>query len=165
MGRPPTAPSDAIARRVDRSLRELTIVALATCACLLPFVNNALHIDDHRYVQMAQQIQADPFDFFGFTVNLAGSEQPEADVANNPPLVSFYAASAAWITGWSEVGLHLAFLLGALAVTLGTWALGRGMCSDPLLAALICLTTPVFLVSATTVMADVSMTALFCGAI
>ena len=146
----------------SRALREALVVAGATVACLLPFANKALHIDDHRYVQMAQQIQRDPLDFYGFEVNLGGSAQPEVAVANNPPGVAFYLALAALVTGWSERGLHLALLLPALAATLGTWALGRGLCRDPVLAGLLCLSCPVFLVSATTVMADVSMTALFC---
>jgi 4-amino-4-deoxy-L-arabinose transferase-like glycosyltransferase len=136
-------------------------VAAATVGCLLPFVGKALHVDDHRYVQMAQQIRADPLDYFGFSVNLGGSQQPEAAVSHNPPGVAFYAAAAAWLTGWSEVGLHLAFLLPALAATLGTFALARRLGGEPLLAGLFCLACPVFLVSATTVMADVSMTALF----
>jgi hypothetical protein len=149
-------------RAIPWNLRQALLVAAATFACLLPFVDKAFHIDDHRYVQIGRQIHQDPFDFFGFDVVLGGSAQPEAQIANNPPLVGFFAALAALVTGWSETALHLAFLVPALAATLGTFALGRRLCPDPLLAALICLACPVFLLSATTVMAVVSMTALFC---
>ena len=117
----------------SRALREGLIVVAATLACLLPFADKAFHIDDHRYVQMAQQIQESPLDFFGFTVNLGNSEQPEAAVSHNPPLIAFYAAAAAFITGWSEVGLHLAFLLPALAARgrlLAAWCLSGPVRQD-----------------------------------
>ena len=67
--------------------------------------------------------------------------------------------------GWSETALHLAFLLPALAVILGTYRLARRFCDQPLLAALATLFTPVFLVSSTTVMCDVLMLAFWVWAV
>lgn len=141
------------------------IVAAVTLVCLLPFADKAFHVDDHRYVDMARQIQRDPGDFFGFTVNLGGSEQLFARMGNNPPFGSFYMAAAALLSGWSEPGLHLVFLLPALLVTLCTAALARRAGGDPLLAALFTLACPAFLVSATSVMASVTMLALFCASV
>ena len=67
--------------------------------------------------------------------------------------------------GWSETALHLAFLLPALAVILGTHRLARRFCDRPMLAALAVLFTPVFLVSSATVMCDVLMLAFWVWAV
>ena len=80
-------------------------------------------------------------------------------MTENPPLASYYLALAAGVFGWSEMALHFAFLLPALAAVLGTHRLARRFCHPPMLAALATLFTPVFLVSSTTVMCDVLMLA------
>jgi len=86
-------------------------------------------------------------------------------VTENPPLAGYYLAAAAGIFGWSEIALHFAFLLPALAVILGTHRLARRFCNQPVLAALATLFTPVFLVSSLTVMCDVTMLALWVWAV
>jgi 4-amino-4-deoxy-L-arabinose transferase-like glycosyltransferase len=80
-------------------------------------------------------------------------------VTQNPPLASYYLALAAGFLGWSEVALHFAFLLPAVAAIFGTYRLARRFCHSPMLVALATLFTPVFLVSSTTVMCDVMMLA------
>ena len=66
-------------------------------------------------------------------------------VTENPPLAGYYLALAAGILGWSEVALHFAFLLPAVAAILGTHRLARRFCNSPMLAALATLFTPVFM--------------------
>lgn len=137
--------------------RALCIVLLTCIFCLLPFVNKAFHIDDPLFVWTAKQIVSHPLDFYGFTVNWYGWEMPIADVAQNPPLASYYMAFIAYWFGWSEPVLHLAFLLPACVVAVGTFCLAQDLCEKPLLATLASIATPVFLVSGTTVMCDVLM--------
>jgi len=74
-------------------------------------------------------------------------------------------ALAAYLGGWSEISLHLAFLLPAVAAGLGTYFLARQLSSQPLTAALLCLFTPVFMLSGTTVMCDMMMTAFYVWAV
>src|SRR5947207_5793739 len=57
--------------------------------------------------------------------------------------------------------MHGAFLVPAIAAVLGMFFVARRLCSSPLLAALLLLFTPVFLVSATGVMCDVWLVALW----
>jgi 4-amino-4-deoxy-L-arabinose transferase-like glycosyltransferase len=57
--------------------------------------------------------------------------------------------------------MHGAFLVPAVAAVLGTFFLAQRLSGSPLLAALLMLFTPVFLVSATTVMCDVWLLALW----
>jgi hypothetical protein len=143
----------------------LFILVLLTLLCLGLFAGKAFHIDDPLFLWTARQIQSHPADFYGFSVNWAGGAQPMSEVTKNPPLASYYIALIASISGWSELALHLAFLLPALAAILGTYFLARRFCNHPLLAAAIALTTPVFLVSSTSVMCDTMMLALWIWAV
>lgn len=140
-------------------------VVLATLLCLLPFINKAFHIDDTLFLWAARQIQAHPLDFYGFSANWYGTVMPMAEINQNPPLVSYYIALVTSIVGWQEWSLHLAFLLPALGVTVGTYCLSREFTVRPQLAAFAALATPVFLVSATNVMTDVLMVAFYVWAV
>jgi 4-amino-4-deoxy-L-arabinose transferase-like glycosyltransferase len=142
--------------------REVTWLALATLLCLLPFANKAFHIDDPIFLWTAEQISQAPLDFYGFEINWYGQLQPMYEITKNPPLTSFYLAAVAAVSGWSEVALHLGMLLPALALVLGVRALAARLCDTPTLSAAIALATPALLVSATTLMSDVSMLALWC---
>jgi len=61
--------------------------------------------------------------------------------------------------------LHLAFLMPALGVVLGTFFLAKETCLSPKTAALACILTPVFMVSATNIMCDVMMLAFWVWAV
>jgi hypothetical protein len=141
------------------TLAGVLLCAAATIACLTPFVHKAFHIDDPLFLYAARQISAHPADPFGFRVNWEGEELPMAEVTQNGPLTSYYIALVAGGFGWSEVAMHLAFLVPAVAAVLGTYFLAIGFCRRPLLAALATLLCPVFLVSSTTVMSDTLMLA------
>ena len=86
-----------------------------TLLFLAPFAGKAIHIDDPMYLWAAHQIQSEPFDFYGFDVNWYGNEKSMVEANKNPPLVSFYLAFSAALLGWSELALHLAMLLPAMA--------------------------------------------------
>jgi 4-amino-4-deoxy-L-arabinose transferase-like glycosyltransferase len=147
-----------------RSQQQLWL-CLVTLGLLLPFVGKAFHIDDPMFLWTAEQISVSPTDFFGFDVNWYGFTQPIQEVNKNPPLVSYYLALVAGLAGWSELALHLGMLLPTLGLSLGIYRLAERFCDKPFLAAIIALTTPVFLVSATSLMSDVPMLALWCWAL
>ena len=139
----------------------LLLLALATILSLLPFSNKAFHMDDPLFVWTAQHLAHHPLDPFGFRVVWYATETPIAEVTKNPPLASYYLALFGTIFGWSERSLHLALLLPALTVIVGTYHLGARITRWPLLAAFATLFTPGFLVSCTTVMCDILMLALW----
>jgi len=87
------------------------------------------------------------------------------EVTKNPPIASYYAAAIGIFAGWSEKTLHLGFLLPAVAVILGTYWLACLFTRSALLAALVVLAAPAFLVSAATVMCDTMMLAFWIFAI
>jgi hypothetical protein len=141
------------------------ILVVATFLFLAPFLTRAFNIDEPLFVWSAQQIQQRPLDPYGFKVNWYMTLKPMWIITKNPPLASYYLASAAAVLGWSEVALHLAFLLPAMGAVLGTYYVARSLCGRPLLAALATLAAPVFLLSSATVMCDTLMLAFWIWAI
>jgi 4-amino-4-deoxy-L-arabinose transferase-like glycosyltransferase len=145
----------------NRSRVHCIVLAVAVLACLVPFSGKAFNIDDTLFVYVARQITQHPLDPYGFKVNWFLDAAPMAYETKNPPLAAYYIAAAASLIGWSERALHLAFLLPALAVVWGTYRLAQRFTNSPLLAAAATLLTPVFLVSASSVMCDTLMLALW----
>jgi len=133
------------------------VIGFILVICLGPFLNKAVHTDDALYVWTGQWIQHHPTDCFGLKVNEWYSEIPIWKANWNPPLMSYYLAGVASLFGWSEVVLHLAGLAVAFMATMGIYALAQRWCGRPLLAALVAIFTPAFLVSSTTLMCDVLM--------
>jgi len=143
----------------------LAAVLVVFAAAYLPFVGKAFHLDDPMYLWAARHIGKDPLDFYGFVVNWHGTATPMAAVMKNPPLTSYFIAGATAVLGWSEPALHLAFIAPAIAAVWGTYSLARLLSAPPGVAALAVVCSPVFLVSSTTVMSDVLLTAAWVWAV
>ncbi|MDD5063198.1 MAG: glycosyltransferase family 39 protein [Phycisphaerae bacterium] len=143
----------------------LVILSGVTLLCLVPFVNKAFHIDDTLFLAAAKQIQSNPANFYGFNINWYGIVEPMSDITKNPPLTCYYIAMVTKLFGWSEVALHLAFLIPALAASLGSFYLAKQLCSRPMLAVMAGVLTPAFVVSSTNVMCDTMMLAFWVWAV
>ncbi len=141
------------------------LVAVVTLACLAPFAGKAFHVDDPLFIWSARRIHENPIDFYGFSGNWFGQETSMVEAIKNPPGASYYIALTALLFGWGEVALHLAFLLPALAAALGIHSLARRLCGRPVLAALAGVLTPLFILSGTTVMCDMTMLAFWVWAV
>ncbi len=159
-GAPPIIGSQSLWHRYPRLL-----LAAVTLICLLPFIDKALHIDDPLFVWAGRQMQTRWWDPYGFDVNWYGWAMPMHEVTKNPPLASGYMALIISILGESEIWLHAAFSLVAIAAVLGTHALAQRLCGFPFQAALALLCAPVFMVSSTTLMCDVMMVAFWVWAV
>jgi 4-amino-4-deoxy-L-arabinose transferase-like glycosyltransferase len=146
-------------------LRAYLLLVALTLLCLMPFLGKAFHADDTLFLLAAQQIVKHPLDPYGFTVIWYTKAMPMSAVTKNPPIASYYLAVVGRVAGWSERVLHLAFLLPALVVVLGTYRLAQRFTPNPLVAAAATLLTPGFLVSSTNVMCDTMMLALWLAAI
>jgi 4-amino-4-deoxy-L-arabinose transferase-like glycosyltransferase len=134
-------------------------LGLVVVGLLLPFLGKAIHMDDPLFLWTARHIQSHPLDFFGFQVNWYGYLMPMAEVMKNPPLFSYYLALVTALFGWSEPVIHLANYLAAFGVAVGVFFLAEELGIEPVAATLASVFTPVFLVSATTVMCDTMMLA------
>src|ERR1039457_6086663 len=118
----------------------LAVIGIFILLTLGPFLNKAVHIDDSLFVWTAEQILKHPGDFYGFDVNWYGTTDPMASVHCNPPTTSYFFAA-------------------------GIFQLAKLWCDRPLLATFIAMSTPVFLVSATTLMCAVPMLAVWIWAV
>jgi 4-amino-4-deoxy-L-arabinose transferase-like glycosyltransferase len=156
-----------IARNLKNSIHFLPILILVsvTIISLAPFASKAFNIDEPLFIWVAKHIQAHPLDFYGFSINWYGTEMDAARIIKNPPLAAYYIALVAAVVGWNEIPLHLAFMLPAIAAVLGTYFLAREFTRHPLLATLIGILNPVFILSGTTVMCDTMMLAFYVWAV
>jgi len=145
----------------NTSWRFRLALIIATLVCLAPFVGKAFNIDDPLFVWEGKQIVSHPLNPYGFSVVWYNHETPISEVSKNPPLASYYAALVGAWTNWSETALHLTFLMPAVVVILATYELARNFSDRPALAAVLALSAPVFLTSATSVMSDVPMLAVW----
>ena len=133
----------------------LVAIGIILAACLGPFINKAVHMDDPLFLWAGQWIQQHPTDFFGFDVNWWGTLTPMWVANCNPPLLSYLFAAVATLFGWHEAILHLACLCVAFLAAAGIYRLATMWCARPFLATVIAVFTPVFMVSSTTLMCDV----------
>ncbi len=141
------------------------LLAAITFLVTVVFLNKAFHIDDALFIWMAQQIVQHPLDPYGFTVNWVSFPQAMPLVMQNPPLCSYYLAAIGGVFGWAEPTLHAAFLIWPILAVCGTAAVARRFGANPILAGALVLFFPVFLVSATSVMCDMMLLALWIWAI
>ena len=124
----------------------MVVLAVVLAGCLGPFGNQAIQTDDANFVWTAQWIQGHPADFFGSQVNWWFSAIPAWVAVSDAPLFSYFLAGAASLFGWSEISLHLACLAPAFVAVAGIYSLAKRWCGRPLLAAMIAMFMPVFLV-------------------
>src|SRR5664280_612001 len=140
-------------------------VGLFVFACLGPFANRALNIDDPLFAWSGEWIQKHPFNFYGSDVNWYGVQLPMHVTNQNPPATAYLLALVGSLFGWNEVVLHAAFLLIAFGAAAGIYRLAQLWCGRPLLATVLSVCTPVFLVSGTTLMSDMLMLAFWIWAV
>lgn len=145
--------------------QELLVIGAVVLLLLVPFSGKAFHIDDTLFLKTAAHLQENPWNFYGFSTNWEGYAQEMWDINQNPPLVSYFIATASLLAGWGETALHAAFLLPALAFGAGVYLLAGLFCPVPLFAALLAVLSPVFAISATTVMSDLLMCAFYVWAL
>ena len=143
------------------TLHSHLFLTAATILCLIPFSGRAFHVDDTLFIAAARQISQHPFDPYGFQITWDETQARMSEVTQNPPLTSYYIALIARLLGWSERALHVGFLLVTIALVLGTYRLAEKFTRSRLLAALCTLLTPGVLVSASSVMCDTMMLALW----
>jgi 4-amino-4-deoxy-L-arabinose transferase-like glycosyltransferase len=149
--------------RMDkRDIRNLVLLGVVVLALLLPFINKPFNVDDPFYLKVAQQIIKDPLHPYSFAINWSGELRDvwQKREATFPPLVPFYIAAIVKFFGEKEWVLHLFFLVFPFTAAVAMYSLSKRFVRSPLLAALLLIATPSFLVSATSIMLDIPLLAL-----
>ena len=139
--------------------RDLLIVALFVLALRLPFLNQAIQGDDVYYLAEAQHAQIEPlhpkhvqYAFMGRMVDMRG--QP------HPPLNAwFLALLLATLKDISEIPFHAAYILFSLIAAFSALGLARRFCPHPLVATMLFMATPAFVINGNSLESDLPFTA------
>ncbi len=147
----------------DRSFALAALILLAGTS--LPFLGQALHIDDQIYVMGAEIIEADPLRPYSARRGFLGLKVPYyRGINSHPEGLPYYLAAMRAVTGAeSETALHAIMLPFLVLLAVGIWGLARELGSHPGWCALLLLSTAPVLVMGHTVMTDLPFIALFCA--
>ena len=110
---------------------EILIVSVLSFVLAVPFLNKPFHIDDTVVLQIAENIIESPGDPLGGKIDWLGHEETVWKVTTNPPLVSYYLAPFALVSGFSEIVLHFAFLPFYWLFGFAVFSLAKRFNKDP----------------------------------
>ncbi len=140
-------------------------LAALTLLPLLPFLPSAISIDAPVFVAVARQILEAPADPFGFQMIWDPTSPDAASFNRNPPLLSYWLALfMAWL-GEKDWVLHAALLPFPLVAAFSFFGIARRLCGEAFGPVALLVTTPAFLVLATTLLLDVPALALLLFAV
>ena len=133
----------------------------------LPFVDQAFHMDDGIYLLLAKNVVRNPWFPQDVPVRFEGFFAPDLGSTEHPwPLTVYLLALSARVgKGYSEVGLHLGFLVFPIGLACAMYFLARRFTGRPVLATLTLLTLPVVYVSSHTLMTDLPVLALWVASV
>jgi hypothetical protein len=141
--------------------RQLILIALVVFALRLPFLNQAVQGDDILYLTEAEHGQIEPlhpkhteYVFMGRDIDMRGQSHPPLDAW-------FLALLIAANKDVSEIPFHSAYILFSLIAAFSALALARRFSPHPLLATLLFIATPAFVINGTSLESDVPFVALW----
>jgi hypothetical protein len=141
------------------------LVVFAVLLLRLPFLNQAIQGDDTNYLYGAEHAQIDPlhpasakYYFQGDLVDMRGFP--------HPPLNSWIlAAPLAMLGDVREAPFHFRYILFSLIAAVAMWSLARRFCDHPVLATLLFISVPAFVVNGTSLESDLPFLAMWMAAI
>jgi len=140
----------------------LLLLTLLVCATYLPFINQAVHIDDRIYLEIADNILEKPLYPYDYPPIFEGYQAPDAASHSHLPLVSYYLAVIKLTTGSSrEWVLHLGFIVFPLLAAWAVYDVARRFVRWPLAVACLMVVSPAFMTLSHTLMADVPLLSLW----
>lgn len=131
----------------------------------LPFLSVAFRVDEPNIIALARQIDREPRDPYGFEINWTGTTKPAHEVLANPPVYPAWLALWARLFGWSETSLHASNIPFAVLALVSFMVLARRVGAPPILAGVLLLGSPAFLLATHVVMPDLAMLSCFLVAI
>lgn len=136
------------------TVRELLLIAAAVLLLRLPFLNQAVQGDDVYYLAGAQYAQTDPLHphharylFLGQEVTMQGHPHP-------PLNVWFLALLLALLKDVREIPFHAAYIFFSFVAAFSMYWLARRFTVRPLMATLLFLAVPAFVVNGNSFEAD-----------
>jgi hypothetical protein len=146
-------------------MKNALVVLVCVLALRLPFLNHAIQGDDVYYLAGAQHAQVDPlhphharYPFQGVVVDMRGHP--------HPPLNTWVLAGLLAVAGdVREPVFHAAYIVFSLIAAFSTLSLARRFSPHPLLATLMFLAAPAFVVNGTSLEADLPLLAFWMAAV
>ena len=133
--------------------RPLLLLSAFTLLLHLPFIFQPVHGDEVNDLHMARQVFEQPLTPLNFRYVFQGRE---VDMGGHPhpPLNVYLLALLWWLRGgFSELFVHTAYLVFALAISFAAYAMAARFTSRPLWAALLVASSPLVQVSTGPVLA------------
>lgn len=131
----------------------------------MPFLPTAFRVDETNIVRIAERAAAEPEDPYGFFINWGGINEDAFQILANPPGVPFWLALWGEAFGWSEVVLHAAIVPFGVISLLGIAVMAREMDVSPMVATMLTIGSPAFVLASHVVMPDIAMFAAFTVAV
>ncbi len=139
---------------MNKTLRDVLLLILLVFALRVPFLNQAVGGDEPYYLAAAEHAQIDPWHPNHTTYIYEGREVTFRGYPHPPGNAWFQAAMLALCGDIREVPFHTGYILFSLIAVLAVYALGRKFSTQPLLAALLFLAVPVFVINGNTMESD-----------
>lgn len=125
---------------------DLLLIVIAVMALTLPFLNQAIHLDDEEFISFARVQLEDPLRFY-LTDHSHNGHHYDIFRTTHPPMMSSYYATLIWLAGGEyEVVFHAANLIFPLLAALSMYALSRRFCRHPLAASMLLVVSSGFVV-------------------
>lgn len=144
---------------LKNDVSKIFFLSVFSLILFLPFFNKAISSDSPFYIAVARQILKDPLRPFSFQINCSDKNYFGWNVANNPPLISYFLAGIIKVFGEREKVFHLMFFAFTLLSIAGIYVLAKMLNTDPFFTALLLIASPAFFINATDVMLDVPLLA------
>ncbi len=140
-------------------------IALFAIAINIPFVNQAFHMDDGIFLIAAKNVSHNPLFPQDLPVLFEGVSVADLGSTEHPPLTVYFMALCGAIGGFSELRLHLGFLIFPVILGIATYSLACRFTSHPTIVAIGLLCLPVVYVMSHTLMSDLPLVALWTAAV
>jgi len=147
------------------TLISLGVLLAVVCVMTLPFLGKAFHLDDTVFIWLAEEKLEEPASLGLEDHGYEGRLFPEYYDTHPPLLAAYLALLIKTCGGASETGLHLGFMVFPIIAAASMYFLSRRFTGSPLVAALLLLVTPGFMVMSQSVMSDVPTLAFWLAAI
>jgi len=129
---------------------------LLAAALFLPFIGKAVHVDDANFIRLAEGARADLWRPHSIEINWQGTMEPAFNVLSNPPGIGWWLAIATEAPVWF---MHLMMFPWALLAIWGMHKLGNELLGSGKLAALLLISSPLFVLSSQSLTPDMPLLA------
>lgn len=148
------------------AFQQRILLIAAVLALNLPFLGQAVHIDDRIYLETAANILEEPLFPYDYPVTFEGIVTPDAASHSHLPLPSYWLALIHWTIGSDQEWVyHLSYLVFPLILALSAFEMAVSLTRNALATALLVVVSPAVYVLSHTLMADVPLLAFWMAAL